>query len=240
VIKKIARKLLQKFGLEVHRIRPTQKKDPLLAASLKQFNIDLVLDVGANIGQFASFLRNNGYTGRIVSFEPLSEAYAELKKSSSQDPLWEIGSRCALGNFDGEAEINISGNSWSSSLLPMLKTHEAAAPSSVYKGTETVSLRKLDSVSFDLLVEAGAPFLKIDTQGFEWSVLDGARETIPKLKGIMVELSLVPLYEGQHLWGAIIDRLEREGFTLWSLQPAFTDRASGRILQLDGVFYRNP
>ena len=240
MIKKTARALLRKFGLEVHRFRPDQKIAPLLATSLEHFKIDLVLDVGANVGQFASLLRRDGYTGRIISFEPLSEAYAELQRSASLDTAWEISPRCALGNSVGAAEINISGNSWSSSLLPMLGAHEAAAPASVYTGKETVSIRTLDSVSPRYLAGAHAPFLKIDTQGFEWSVLDGARETIPKLKGIMVELSLVPLYEGQHLWDAIIDRLEREGFTLWSLQPAFTDRVSGRILQLDGVFYRNP
>jgi hypothetical protein len=71
-------------------------------------------------------------------------------------------------------------------------------------------------------------------------VLDGARDIFPHIKGILVELSLVPLYEGQHLWREVIDRLEAEGFTLWAFNPVFSDLSQGRTLQVDGVFYRNP
>ena len=96
----------------------------------------------------------------------------------------------------------------------------------------------LDTVAGKYLKEAKAPFLKIDTQGFEWHVLDGAHETLPQIKGISVEQSLVPLYEGQHLWNEVIGRLEAAGFTLWAFHPVFSDPASGRTLQVDGIFYK--
>lgn len=80
--------------------------------------------------------------------------------------------------------------------------------------------------------------MKIDTQGFEWQVLDGARTTLPKFQRVLLELSLVPLYEGQHLWQEMIGRLEQEGFTLWALQPGFIDPINGRTMQVDGIFYR--
>ena len=226
------------FGLEVRRLKSISMPAAQMVASLRKFDIDLVLDVGANKGQFATEIRECGYTGRIVSFEPLSRAHAELQRACAGDARWEAYPRCALGDLEGEIEINIAGNSESSSILPMLELHRSTAPEAVYQGKETAPIKTLDAVAGKYLKDARAPFLKIDTQGFEWHVLDGARETLPHIKGIAVELSLVPLYDGQHLWREVIDRLEALGFTLWSFRPAFTDPGQGRILQVDGVFYR--
>jgi FkbM family methyltransferase len=206
---------------------------------MQKFKIDLVLDVGANRGQFASELRYWGYTGNIVSFEPLTSAHGELSLASADDPKWDAYPQCALGDHIGEVEINIAGNSESSSILPMLESHRSAAPESAYQGKEIVPINTLDTVAEQYLKDARAPFLKIDTQGFEWQILDGARDTLPHIKGILVELSLTPLYEGQHLWREVIDRLEAEGFALWAFTPVFSDKASGRSLQVDGIFYRN-
>ena len=232
------------MGLEVHRYVPPGRSPALpptpIISSLRKFKIDLVLDVGANTGQFASEIRRGGYAGKIVSFEPLTQAHAELQQTSEVDPMWDVYPRCALGDHEGEETINIAGNSQSSSILPMLETHRSAAPESAYQGRENVPIKMLDDVVGQYLKNARAPFLKIDTQGFEWQVLDGARETLPHIKGILVELSLVPLYEGQHLWREIIDRLETEGFVLWGFKPGFTDQATGQSLQVDGMFFRNP
>jgi FkbM family methyltransferase len=239
-LKEFAKQGLRKIGLDVHRHLPRSSPPAQLVASLRQFDIDLVLDVGANKGQFASEIRQCGYTGRIVSFEPLSQAHGELLQSCEEDHLWDAYPRCALGGHDGEVEINISGNSESSSILPMLESHLSAVPESAYEGKEIVPIKTLDTVAGQYLKDARAPFLKIDTQGFEWQVFDGARDTLPQIKGILVELSLVPLYEGQHLWREVIDRLEAEGFTLWAFQTGFSDQSQGRTLQVDGIFYRNP
>jgi FkbM family methyltransferase len=228
------------FGLDVRKLKNIPSPAEPVVAGFRQFGIDLVLDVGANKGQFASEIRHCGYAGKIVSFEPLSQAHGELLQSSAGDPMWDAYPRCALGDHNGEVEINIAGNSESSSILPMLESHRSAAPQSAYQGKEIVPIKTLDAVAGEYLKDARTPFLKIDTQGFEWQVLDGARDTLPHVKGILVELSLVPLYEGQHLWREVIDRLEAEGFTLWAFKPVFSDLSQGRTLQVDGVFYRNP
>lgn len=240
MIKSVLRKF---FGLEVfwnRNLPPTadQQEAVKLASSLRKFEIDLIFDIGANAGQFASEIRQCGFTGRIVSFEPLSSAHSKLLQASSGDTHWDTHPRCALGDHNGEVEINIAGNSESSSILPMLESHRSAAPESVYQEKEIVSMKMLDDIAGQYLKNACTPFLKIDTQGFEWHVLDGARDTLPHIKGILVELSLIPLYEGQHMWREMIDRLEAEGFTLWSFKPAFFDQKTGRTLQVDGIFYR--
>ena len=143
-----------------------------------------------------------------------------------------------MGERLGEIELNIAGNSSSSSILPMLTTHSSAAPGSTYVGSETSPLTTVDEAALPYFKGAKAPFLKIDTQGYEWHVLDGALSSLPRTRGILMELSLVPLYEGQHLWRESINRLEEASFTLWALEPIFVDPANGRTLQVDGLFFR--
>ena len=239
-IKKIIKDTCRNFGLEIHRYSPSASPTAQIVSSLQRFDIDLVMDVGANQGQFAAEIRSGGYTGNIVSFEPLSKAHSELLRASDGDSKWDIYPRCALGDHNGEAEINIAGNSASSSLLPMLDSHLSAAPHTAYVGKELVSLLTLDSVAPEYVAKFKHPFLKIDTQGFEWQILNGARNVLTNMRGVLLELSLIPLYEGQHLWQEMIGRLEQEGFTLWALQPGFIDPLNGRTLQVDGIFYRLP
>jgi len=239
VLKHLVRQVFHKMGLDIHRyVAPAPLPLSQIISSFRKFEIDLVLDVGANIGQFASEIRESGYAGKIISFEPLSSAHSSLLQASTGDPKWDVYPRCALGDHDGEVEINIAGNSYSSSLLPMMESHRSAAPDSEYQGKESAPIKTLDSVAEEYLKNSRAPFLKIDTQGFEWQVLDGARTTLPQIKGVLLELSLVPLYEGQHLWMDLLKRLEGEGFELWTFEPVFSDPRDGRTLQVDGIFYR--
>lgn len=232
------KKLLHGLGIEAHRYHPTASPLARLMAALRAFDIDLVIDIGANEGQFAKELRSGGYTRQILSFEPLTSAHSQLLAASRDDSAWSVHSRCAVGDRQDEIDINISGNSVSSSILPMLASHSAAAPQSAYIGRERVPLITFDSVANACLGGSRAPLLKIDTQGCEWQVLDGAMASLPKVRGILMELSLLPLYEGQHLWREYVDRLESAGFVLWSLEPAFVNPANGRTLQWDGLFFR--
>lgn len=208
-----------------------------LLKGFDRFGVDLVFDVGANAGQFAQQIRTAGFKHRIVSFEPLSQAHEQLSAVAADDPLWSVHQRCALGDRDGDVELNIAGNSVSSSLLTMTATHAAAAPGSAYIGHEKTPLVRFDSIAHKYLAGSQSPFLKIDTQGFEWQVLSGATETLSVMRGVLCELSLVVLYEGQHLWRDMVDRLEGDGFVLWGLQPSFMDQ-HGRNLQTDAIFFR--
>jgi FkbM family methyltransferase len=237
-LKNIIKSLVYKTGFDLHRLTVTSNPTFQLLKGIERFGIDLVFDIGANTGQFASELRTVGYRGRIVSFEPLSVAHKVLTVVAEDDPDWTIHRRTAIGDIDGEVEINISGNSVSSSLLPMLDSHASAAEDSVYIGSERVPINRLDLVASNYIHESDRYFIKIDTQGFEWQVLDGGPDTLSKAQGVLCELSLTPLYEGQRLWLDMIQRLKAEGFTLWSIQKGFTDSRDGRTLQLDAIFFR--
>jgi FkbM family methyltransferase len=186
----------------------------------------------------ASELRSVGYNGRIVSFEPLSDAYQALTEAAARDRAWTVHPRGAIGNFDGEIEINIAGNSVSSSVLPMLDAHASAAEGSAYVGTETVPIHRLDSVALEYVQDASSCLLKIDAQGYEWQVLDGGHETLHRSRGVLCELSLVALYEGQRLWMDLLQRFNAEGLALWAIQKGFTDPRDGRTLQIDAILFR--
>jgi FkbM family methyltransferase len=157
------------FGLDVRKLKNIPSPAEPVVAGFRQFGIDLVLDVGANKGQFASEIRHCGYAGKIVSFEPLSQAHGELLQSSAGDPMWDAYPRCALGDHNGEVEINIAGNSESSSILPMLESHRNAAPESAYQGKGIVPIKTLDAVAGQYLKYARSPFLT--SRGYWWSYL---------------------------------------------------------------------
>jgi FkbM family methyltransferase len=229
---------LRLAGLELSRYRPSNSDGAQLASVLCTEGINLIFDIGANEGQFAQQNRQYGYTQKIVSFEPLSTARIRLESLASADQSWIVHDQLAIGDRFGEIEIHIAGNSVSSSVLPMLESHSAAAKDSSYIGAELVQMAKLDSVASKYIDSDTVLFIKIDTQGFEWQVLDGAADTLRQARGVLCELSLVPLYEGQRLWREVIDRLEAEGFILWGLQKGFTDPRSGQTLQMDGIFLR--
>jgi len=205
---------------------------------LDHFGITLVLDVGANVGQYAGYLRAAGYRGRIVSFEPLADAHEALAKRAAGDAAWTVAPRLALGAAEGEIEINVSGDSDMSSLLPMRAEILEVSPTSRTVARETVRLATLDSVFDDYARADDRVLLKIDTQGYERQVLEGAARSLPRLAGVQLELSLVPLYEGEATWLAMIDTLARHGFEPRLLIPGYFDRHLVRLLQVDGVFFR--
>lgn len=200
---------------------------------LREREVEIVFDVGANAGQYASRLREDGYEGVIVSFEPLAEAYERLEGAAAADPKWHT-MRVALAEEPGTATIHVSANSYSTSFLPITGRCVDAAPGAAYVGTELVDVATLDL----LALPPGAAMLKIDVQGTEPSVLRGAREFLRQVEAVEAELSLVPLYKGQDLAPAVCQLLRNEGFVPVALDVAFADPTTGEILCLDGLFAR--
>jgi FkbM family methyltransferase len=237
-MKKYIRKLFNKFGLEVHRLQPNSDFGAQIIKAMRKVNVDILFDIGANTGQFSEEIRNKGYNGKIISFEPLTSARKMLVHQKSKDLNWVIHERAAVGNYNGIIDINISKNSVSSSILPMLKSHSDAEKNSMYIKSEKTPIITLDSVADSYLDKFSNCFIKIDTQGYESQVLDGAFKTLKRAKGVLCELSLVQLYKGQDIWKDLILRLEKEGFVLWSLERGFTDNRDGRTLQMDGLFLK--
>lgn len=208
-----------------------------LVRSLDHAGIDTVLDIGANVGQFGRMVRTAGFGGRIISVEPLATAYEQLAKRAGADQRWDCVNT-AVGAQPGSTQINVSANSYSSSLLTMTRTHLAADPESQVIGTQDVEVvTVVDLVATHGLAPAKT-LLKIDTQGYEQQVLDGAATLLGDFAAIQLELSFVELYEGQRLYGDLVEQMAGLGLTMWSLETGISDD-SGRLLQCDGLFLRS-
>ena len=235
-LKKDLRRLINRYlGLDIVKYSPGPSE---VCWWITKYDIDLVLDVGANIGQFANSLFKMGYEGSVLSFEPLSREYEELLSRSRSNPKWMVAERCAIGDIDGEIEINISENSLGSShLLPTQKLL-MASPGSGFVGSEKVKMYKLSTIAPPFLKNFKSPFLKIDVQGFEDQVLKGATEILADIKGLEIELSFVPLYEGQTVCEDMLGKIRQLGFYLHDLKPFFEDE-KGQILQAEAMFFKN-
>lgn len=238
LINKTIKKLFKKLGFDLTRYNPASSQNARILEFFLIYKIDTVLDVEANIGQFAIGLRESGYKGRIISFEPLSEAYSHLLINSKNDPNWIIAPRMAIGSEEGKKTINMSGNFVSSSILKMTNIHIKGAPESAYIGSEEIYINKLDNIWKTFFKNKDNIFIKIDVQGYESQVLKGATSILSKIKGIQIELSLVPLYENQLLFRDMLDYITSLGFELWDILPGFRDKQSGKLLQFDGIFFR--
>ena len=196
-IKHELRKLLWKAGYDLTRFDAASHYLARRKLLFRSLAIDTVLDVGANAGQYARQLRGDlGYQGRILSFEPLESAFALLERRTARDAKWKAF-KLALGENNSADEINVAGNSVSSSLLDMLPSHERSAPESRYVSRQPVQVRTLDSMYDDVCAPTDNVYLKIDTQGFESKVLKGAERWLGRIRAVQMEMSLVPLYSGE-------------------------------------------
>jgi len=230
-IKSVLRGCIQRVGFDVTHHIP-------LARALKANGITAVFDIGANKGQFGSELRRDGYRGKIVSFEPMVAAHAVLSRRARGDKLWHIHERCAIGAHDDSTMINVSKNSGSSSILPILAEHTSNAPDSVYIYKEAVQQIRLDNVFRKYVDPQERFFLKIDTQGYEKEVMDGATEALKSVTGLQMEISFFELYENQPNYKFFLDWAEANDFYIWSIHDGFSNLVVSKTLQADICFFR--
>lgn len=230
-------RLGKRYGYEIRGQRSAFAMQRAVVGLIQEQQINVVLDVGANGGQFAGELREFGYKGRIISFEPLSTAHAELQIRAKHDANWAIGERTAIGAEKGRVEFHISENSVCSSILEILPPIVNAEPRARFTGSETVPVNRLDDLV--TLAPNDRVLLKVDVQGYEMPVFKGAGKILKRCAGLVTELSLVPCYAGQVLASEMMDYLKGYGFDVWALEPVLHDFSTFRLLQMDGIFVRS-
>jgi FkbM family methyltransferase len=205
----------------------------LLAVS----GVTVALDVGANEGNFGHELRELGFDGKIVSFEPLADAYRLLVTAAASDASW-TAVNIGLGERDEERVLHVAANSQSSSFLAMEGAHTQAAPDSAYIGETRANIRRLDGVFAQYCPPNTQVFLKIDTQGFEKRVMEGARGVLDRVPLIQLECSLVPLYQDADLIEDLLSYMRGLGYDPVDQRPTFYHRDSHHLMQLDVLFLR--
>ena len=229
-------RILSKLRFPISPIIKYYKPDlPRRMKILRHYDIDTIFDIGANTGQYATLNRIMGYKGKIISFEPLNDAFQKLKMHSRKDKNWLVNNY-ALGDKEDKGTINIAKNSYSSSVLDIGDLHLDSAPNSKYIGQQEIHIKRIDAV-FHLFSDIDNNIMvKIDTQGFEKNVLDGAVGILDKIKIIQLEMSIFELYEGEILYQEMISLLDAKGFKLISLENGFSNPNTGELLQVDGIF----
>ena len=221
------RKCVRARGFDIVWYRPLNR---LLA----HHGINVVLDVGANQGQYATELRRQDYRGRIVSFEPQPDVFALLQQRARGDEQWQTVN-IGLGDQDTELEMNIFAVSDYGSLLQPL----AGATTPPIVARRRVPVRRLDASWKDYCRPGEKVFLKLDVQGYEKKVLEGAAGCLDQIVGIQMEMSMSsPLYVGQPGWEEMVQFMRSKGFILWKVEKGTWDPQTGRETELDGIFFR--
>ncbi|MEA5575500.1 FkbM family methyltransferase [Anabaena sp. UHCC 0451] len=204
---------------------------------IEKYKIDLVIDVGANKGQFARNLRSL-YQGEIISFEPVSSVFAELAAVSSSDPNWHIH-KFALGSQNSNQTINISQQTVFSSLLKVNDyCVEHFGSGTLGMKEEVVAVRRLDTLIHEIApdFENKRIFIKMDTQGYDQEVFNGLGNILNQVVLLQSELSLIPIYEGMPHWTESISNYEKNGFGIVGMFPVNWD--SERIIEYDCLLIR--
>jgi FkbM family methyltransferase len=199
-------------------------------------SFDTVLDVGANVGQFAVTAATLSPNAVIHSFEPIRRCYNKLQALTRAYPA--ITPHCfALGSTSGTTTINVSVYSGSSSILDFAESQERIYPGTAASSKEEIEVRTLSDIAAGLELK-GRTLLKLDIQGFELEALKGAAEIFPQISYIYLEGSFIELYKQQSLAGAIITWLAERGFGLRSV--ANVDGGTDRLpAQADFLFEKS-
>jgi FkbM family methyltransferase len=209
-----------------------------LPAVLEMYGVDLVIDVGAHEGEYAGRLRSGGYTGEIVSFEPVPRAFEELERQAKRDAAWTVH-RLALGREDGTTTMNVVHGTLSS-LLPATKFGAGRYPRLQEPEQVEVEVRRLDRVLAETVgsLDGRRPFLKLDTQGYDLDVFAGAGDAIERFVGLQSELALMEIYKGMPGMHESLATFEKAGFEIAALYPVSRQTRTARVLEYDCVMVR--
>lgn len=233
-LRALVNKIFRSYGYEIRAFNGSNPHFQERVA-LEDPRVGMIVDVGANAGQYAQRIRRTLPKTPIRSFEPLPDAFQQLRALSAPDPNWEVFN-CALGRKDANLELVVAGNSQSSSFLPIQNAHLSSAPESASVGTISVPVKRLDSFIDEFPNDL---YLKIDTQGYELEVLSGGPRTLSRAMYVYLEVSFTQLYGGAPLAHDVMSYMYRNGFELWTLTPGFSDQKNARLLQADMLFGRH-
>ena len=188
-----------------------------LGQVISEYDIDLVLDVGANTGQFAKDI-SKVYSGDIISFEPAEVPFEALRRASTGRPNWQVR-RLALGAEERRERLNISDRSD----LNSFRTHNSFGRQfsriDAAADVEAVDVVRGSEFIRDHNLTGRKILLKMDTQGYDLEVFAGFEDVLSSVCALMSEVAVIPLYDGMPHWLDSIASYERAGFSVVKLEP---------------------
>jgi FkbM family methyltransferase len=233
LLNRLVHKTLAAAGLSAVRSHQTYEADR--TATMRRHSIDLVIDVGANAGQYATDLRRRGYSGAIISVEPLPDAYASLKKAMQDDINWS-GVNAAVGSTSGRSTLNVSADSVCSSLLRPSDLLLDTIPSARIVKTLDVDVIRLDDLD---LPTHERILLKLDVQGCEKMALAGAERLMGKVDVLELELGLKQGYQAGYTLDRALPELTARGFSVTSVGRGVSHKETGQLIDMDVLLERS-
>jgi FkbM family methyltransferase len=240
VIVRPVRSALNRLGLDLVRIRNSQATlDTHVANVLQTHAIDCVIDVGANVGQYGRFLRKLGFKGAIASFEPVAATFEELSDLASKDAHWHVYP-FALGSSEGVKAIHVYSSSDFASFYQATEYARETWETLQTSTEESVQVRRLDGVFENIRTATGAHnfYLKMDTQGHDKAVFEGAQGTLTFVRAIQSELSMIPVYESTPQAAEMLKYFQGNGFQVSGMYPINRDQRTLAVIEYDCVFVR--
>ncbi len=237
-----ARRQLRSFGYDVVRFPSRISLAGHLKDLFTSLSINCVIDVGAHFGEYGLVLREFGYTGQIISFEPVAQSYAVLERQCSRDGRWSAH-QLALGSAEGYAAINVTRVTELCSFLPSTGYADAFfrmyTPDNEVQSTENVKIERLDNIFDKIVGSLPDPnvYLKLDTQGWDLEVLKGADACLERVCALQSEVSVKPIYEGMPTYVEAISYMNSKGFELTGLFPVIRD-LQNRVIEFDCMMVR--
>lgn len=219
--------------------KPHKNAEGKVVLTLKEHNIDTVIDIGANLGQTHDNLRRWGFNGDVISIEPLPSLQQTLQEKAAKDPKWKVLEPLALGDGNKNIEINVSESSDMSSILPTSDELLEALPRAQTISQETIPMKTLDTLYEELELSGKNVFIKMDTQGYEMNILKYGEEALKQAIGLRLEMSLFEIYKGETLMTDIMVFLKDRGFSPHMIWETYFSRKLNRQLQADGVFFKD-
>lgn len=233
------RSTLNKYGFDVVR---TRNQHNVLSEHLWNVlvtkEIDCIIDVGANAGQYGEFLRELGFEGHIVSFEPVESVYKVLQEKCSRDSKWSCA-KLALGDKGEEKTLNVYKSTVFSSFLDANEYSKGIWSSLEDVVPETVSVARLDEVFDELIGGLGCRnfMLKLDTQGYDKVAFDGARDVLSNIAVLQSELSLISVYEGMSNVYDVLNEYHQAGYFISGMYPINRDESLA-VIEYDCVMVK--
>lgn len=231
---RFARKFINSMGFEVIKLENANTFE--IGKWIQKLDINTIIDIGSNEGQFILSISRILPNRKIIAFEPIKDCYDKLVANTSA--LNVVYNNCGLSDANTTAEINVSKNFVSSSILPMENFHKKLYPESKYTGRQTIELKKLDDVMKGIEVNENV-LLKVDVQGYEHKVIMGGEETIRRAAVVIIEYSYEPIYEGQWLFNETYRYFTDNGFRFIGVADQAQSPQTGIPVYGDAIFVRS-
>jgi FkbM family methyltransferase len=211
LIQPLRKKLSRLLKVDIVRLPYKLGIDANILDVIEKYDVDVIIDAGANEGQFAARMRDSGFRGVIHSFEPVKSVYEVLKLKAANDASWHTYN-AALGKELGQMEINVSRGTGFCSFLSANDFGQKQFAEIKLARTEIVEVTTVDEFVRNYGIVSNRIFLKMDTQGFDFEVFSGARSSMSKIVALVSELAVAPIYNGMRAYREVLEEFEKWGF----------------------------